>query len=36
VLELSFNEEFDDMTDLLMAATSMVNKEFLLPPRRGS
>jgi hypothetical protein len=34
VLESSFDEESDDVTDLLMAAVSMVNKEFLLSPRR--
>jgi hypothetical protein len=35
VLESSPDEDFDGETDLLMAVASMVNKEFLLPPRRG-
>jgi hypothetical protein len=32
---LSFDEDSDSETDLLMAATGMVNEHFLIPPRRG-
>jgi hypothetical protein len=32
---LSSDEDLDGKTDLLMAATSIVNEHFLKPPRRG-
>jgi hypothetical protein len=35
VLKSSSDVESESETDLLIAAASMVNKHFLMPPRRG-
>jgi hypothetical protein len=35
VLNSSTDEESDGETDLFMAAASMVNEHFLMPPHRG-
>jgi hypothetical protein len=35
VLMLSSDEDSDGETELLVAATGMVNEHFLMPPRRG-